>query len=74
MQVDLCGCEEPGMFYCGLLGILMGPPQCKGCRYVERCDMCERFVSDEDACAEVVRVKGGRCGHDPDGYVVWLPA
>lgn len=68
-----CACQEPGVFNCGIMGILAGEPQDNGCRYVERCDTCERFDSDEVACGEFARLKGGRCRYDPDGYVVWLP-
>lgn len=71
--LSVCGCEEPGSLNCGIPGILVGVPQDNGCRYVERCDTCERFDSDESACMEIVRLRGGRCGYDPDGYVVWLP-
>jgi len=71
--LSVCGCEEPGMFNCGIPGILVGAPQDNGCRYVERCDTCERFESDDAACKELVRLREGKCGYDPDGTVVWLP-
>lgn len=69
-----CVCEEPGMFNCGIPGILAGEPQDNGCRYIERCDTCERFDSDDAACDEFARIRGGSCGRDPDAKVVWLPA
>jgi len=69
----ICACQEPGVFNCGIKGILAGEPQDNGCRYVERCDTCERFDSDETACEEFVRIKGGRRRYDPDGVVVWFP-
>lgn len=68
-----CECEEPGMFNSGIPGILAGLPQDNGCRYVERCDLCERFYSDKGACEEFARIRRGRCGYDPDGIVVWFP-
>lgn len=73
-EVSICGCEEPGTFNCGIPGILAGTPQDNGCRYIERCDQCERFDSDDAACEEFARLGGGRCGYDPEGTVVWLPA
>ena len=69
-----CVCQEPGVFNSGIKGILAGEPQDNGCRYVERCDTCERFDSDEAACKEFARLKGGRCCYDPDGVIVWFPA
>ena len=68
-----CVCLDPGAFRSGLLGILAGPPRQKGARYVERCDACEVFDSDEAACREYARVHGGRCSHDSDLKVVWSP-
>jgi len=74
IEVSICGCEEPGTFNCGIPGILAGRPQDNGCRYIERCDQCERFDSDDAACEELACLRGGRCGYDPEGTVVWLPA
>lgn len=73
-QTGQCACEEPGFLNCGIRGILVALPQDNGARYVERCDTCERFESDEAACKELVRLRGGKLGYDPDGVVVWLPA
>ena len=72
-QNTVCGCEEPGPFNCGLLGILAGLPQKKGHRYIERCDMCERYYSDESACRVYAGIMDGRCSHDRQGKVIWIP-
>ena len=72
-NLSVCGCEEPGMFNCGISGILVGAPQDNGCRYGERCDTCERFDSDEAACKEFAGLRGRRCSYDPEGNVVWFP-
>ena len=68
-----CVCLERGAFRSGLRGILAGPPGEDGTRYVERCDTCEVFGSDEAACREYVRVHGGLCCFDSDLKVFWLP-
>ena len=72
-QIRLCGCEEPGPFNCGLTGILAGQPREKGYRYIERCDMCERFSADEAACMAYADMMGGRLCYDRQRKVVWIP-
>lgn len=69
----MCACEEPGALNSGFPGILAGVPSKIGKRYIERCDSCERYKSDEDACYAYVRMRGGRCTHDNRGFVAWLP-
>jgi hypothetical protein len=73
-QNKLCGCEEPGLFNCGIPGILAGQPRSKGHRYIERCDICERFSSDEAAGEAYADVMGGHCTHDRQRKVIWIPA
>ena len=68
-----CVCLDPGVFRSGLAGILAGPRRQNGARYVERCDSCQLFGSDEAACIEYARVHGGLCTFGPDLKVVWLP-
>jgi site-specific DNA-methyltransferase (cytosine-N4-specific) len=68
-----CACEEPGVFNSGILGILSGTPLQDGSRYIERCDICERFASDEAAAMEYSRVKSGRNTYDIERKVVWVP-
>lgn len=69
----MCVCLEPGGLNCGLRGVLAGLPTADGTRYIERCDTCQRFASDEEACVAYARVHGGRCGLDFDLRVVWIP-
>jgi len=72
-QLDtLCGCEELGVFNSGVRGILAGKPYRKGRGYIERCDMCCRFESDEAACNEYARQRGGKCSRNRYGKVVWI--
>jgi len=75
IQNMLCGCEEPGPFNCGIPGILAGKPQKNGYRYIERCDFCERFSSDEAACEAYAAIMGGRLwyGYDCRRRVIWAP-
>ena len=70
----MCVCEEPGPFNCRLPGILAGTLCKKSYRYVERCDTCERFSSDEAACEIYAVVMGGRYSHDRQGRVVCISA
>ena len=72
-QLRLCGCEKPGPFNCDLPGILAGRPQKKGYRYIERCDMCERYPNDEAACEAYVGIMGGRPCYDRQRKVIWVP-
>ena len=69
-----CECEEPSPFKWILAGILVGQPQKKGYRYIERCDICERFCTDEVACEIYSKLMGGHVGHGRDGRVVYIPA
>ncbi len=73
IQWDVCACQEKGSFNCGLPGVLAGEPHERGCRYIERCDTCERYPCDEDACLAYAQAFGGRCSYDSEGYVVWSP-
>lgn len=73
MYDELCACEEPGTFKCGIRGILAGLPDENGYRYIERCDTCQRFESDLAACLEYARLQGGRCRRDPESKVIWTP-
>lgn len=76
MKFDLnqkCVCQDPSPFNWVLPGILVGRPQNNGHRYIERCDACERFLSDEVACEIYVRLTGGRVGHDRYGKTVFIP-
>jgi hypothetical protein len=69
-----CDCERPGVTYSGVRGILAGPPNHLGQRFVERCDACERFASDERAALEYARLKGGGCQYDRRRCMLWTPA
>lgn len=51
----LCECEEPGSFYSGVPGILAHVENGKltpGAK-VERCDLCQRYPSDEAALGKL---------------------
>ena len=69
---DHCECEEAGTFNSGIKGTLVGALQDGNWRYVERCDACERFESDDEACAHYTSVLGGRCSHDLEGRALWV--
>jgi hypothetical protein len=69
-----CECERPGSINSGVQGIVAGPPDKVGRRYVERCDACERYYSDEAAGLEYARVMGGGCGYDKHQHVIRTPA
>jgi len=51
----LCDCETPGFFYAGVPGILahLHEGRVAPGALVERCDMCCRFASDEEAKARL---------------------
>ena len=49
-------------------------PDQLGRRYIERCDACERFHSDEASGLEYARTKGGGCQYDERQRVLWTPA
>ncbi len=68
-----CECQKPGAVYSGVTGILAGAPDEVGRRYIERCDACERFHSDEAAGLEYARTKGGGCRYDDCQRVLWTP-
>jgi hypothetical protein len=68
-----CECEKPGTVRSGVPGIIAGGPDKKGRRYVERCDLCLRFKTDDDAVSEFARIMGGRCGYDEERRAVWSP-
>jgi hypothetical protein len=68
-----CECEKPGAVRSGVLGIIAGGPDEKGRRYVERCDLCLRFKTDNDGGSEYARIMGGSSGLDAEGRAVWSP-
>lgn len=69
-----CKCQNPGTVHSGVRGILAGPPDQTGSRYIERCDICERFCSDEAAGLEYANLKGGGSRFDKSQRVLWTPA
>ena len=69
-----CECQKQGIVNSGVNGILVGAPDATGQRYVERCDACERFYSDEAAGLEYARIKGGGCRYDKHQRVLWSAA
>ena len=66
-----CECEKSGTVRSGVPGIIAGGPDNEGRRYVERCDLCLRFKTDDDAGSEYARIRGGRCGYDKEKRAVW---
>jgi hypothetical protein len=57
-SADGCDCQLPGYFYCGVPGILARVVQGRlvpGAQ-VERCDLCQRYASDEAALAKLVEL------------------
>jgi hypothetical protein len=68
-----CDCQKLGVLCSGVAGILSGVPNRRGRRYIERCDACERFHSDEVAGLEYARIKGGGCRYDESRRVLWSP-
>jgi hypothetical protein len=69
-----CECQKPGAIYSGVKGIVAGTPDKKGRRYIERCDVCERFHSDQAAGLEYARIRRGGCRYDEHQRVLWTPA
>jgi len=69
-----CECEKPGTINSGVRGIVTNLPDKLGRRWVERCDTCERFPSDECAGLEYARLNGGACRYDRQRRVIWIPA
>ena len=70
---DRCECEKPGTVYSGVSGIIIGPPDPSGRRYIERCDACGCLISDEIAGLEYTRIMGGSCQYDGQRKVLWTP-
>jgi hypothetical protein len=68
-----CECTQPGSLRCSVPGVLAGPPQGDGSRYIERCDTCMAFSCDEVAGLMYARVNGGACQYDRALRVVWKP-
>jgi hypothetical protein len=68
-----CECEKPGTVRSGVPGIIVGGPDKKGRRYVERCDLCLRFQTDDHAASEYARIMGGSGGLDAERRAVWSP-
>ena len=53
-----CDCERPGFFHCGVAGILAhldNGKLAKGAA-VKRCDLCDRYPSDEAAYQKLVEL------------------
>jgi hypothetical protein len=69
-----CECQNKGTVHSGAKGILTGAPDKTGRRYIERCDACELFHSDEAAGLEYARIKGGGCAYNAQQRVVWRHA
>jgi hypothetical protein len=69
-----CECQKCGALYSGLIGVLAAVPDSRGRRYIERCDACERFHSDEAAALEYAKIKGGGCCYDGRHRIIWTPA
>lgn len=69
-----CECEKLGTVSSGVRGILAGPPDKHRRRCIERCDVCERFYSDEAAGLEYARIKGGGSSYDERRRVLWTPS
>lgn len=57
---ELCGCQEPGTFNCGVTGVLANVINGRIASKVERCDACHRYASDEDAKHALVLALSGR--------------
>ena len=70
---DFCECEKAGAVFSGVSGIIAGPRDGVGRRYIERCDVCERLVSDETAGLEYARLMGGSCQYNGQRKVLWIP-
>lgn len=68
-----CECQNAGTIKSGVRGIVAGPPDKVGRRYIERCDTCARYYSDENAGLEYARLRGGGCRYDQSGRVLWSP-
>lgn len=69
----LCECQKPGVVRSGVRGVIHGPPDKLGRRYIERCDTCERFPSDEAAGLEYAKLTGGSCRYDDHQRLLWSP-
>ncbi|MCE9553429.1 MAG: hypothetical protein K8T91_08650 [Planctomycetes bacterium] len=57
-QPEPCECQLPGDFCCGVPGILAKVENCRvvpGAK-VERCDLCERYPSDQAAHDKLVEL------------------
>jgi len=55
---QLCGCESPGPFCCGIPGILARVVDARiNPQSVERCDECELYASDAAARARLQELK-----------------
>lgn len=55
---DLCDCELPGYFHSGVPGIIAGVQDGKlvTAVSVERCDLCQRYASDEAARQKLIEL------------------
>jgi hypothetical protein len=55
-----CECQLEGYFHSGLPGVLAGVIDGRIVSKVERCDTCERYDSDEEAHAALIKFLGTR--------------
>ena len=55
---EVCDCERPGCFYSGVPGVIAHVKNGRlgKTEMVQRCDMCQRFATDEAALAELYRL------------------
>ena len=68
-----CECEKSGTVRSSVYGIIAGPPDNEGGRYIERCDLCLQFESDGIAGLEYTRTMGGSCRYDEQQRTHWSP-
>ena len=67
-----CACQRPGPYYSGLPGILVGALRRRRFRIVERCDTCERFVSDEEAGEVYAAANSGSVRCNCRGRIIFI--
>ena len=69
----ICVCQERGVVCSGIRGILAGSPNKQGSRIIEKCDACNRFLSDEAAGLWYATARGGASHYDKQTRVLWCP-